>query len=385
MSKKSKKKRGFPVFYTIYWTLVVLVLIAIGIGCRYLWDYCVDYEAVQPKYAAQEYIDIYEKGDISRMIELSGGGIELYDYENASDYEEYVRSILEGKTITCEPAYSSDKTVKKYKAKADGAVFSEFTLKMSDKKSEHGLDMWEFDSMILDMPAPSTTYTCKVLSNYTVYVNGTALSDEFITEDHIETFAAGMKLPSNVYLPEYRVYTYKCHFGEPQIEVRTADGTTAELFEADETGRSLYMELDYCDETAKPKYEEYVLTALKAYETFISEDGSRANALKYVLPKSNMENYIDNYDDKWFTPHKTYDFADETTWNYYKLADNCFCCNAQMVFTMYTSAGKAARYPITTRLYFLYNSNKKAFQIFDYQMLDFDYDVWEETKAAKAE
>ncbi len=384
MTKKKKgKKRGFPVFYTIYWALVICALGAIAYGCVWLWDYCEDYEAVQPKYAAQKYIDIYEKGDISAMLDLTGT-IELYDYETRADYEKYVASLLEGKEITCkiDRESKSSKDRKRYIARADGATFSEFTLKLKDEKSEHGFDQWEFDSMTLDIPAPTATYTAKVLSNYTVYVNGTALSDDFITEDHIATFASGVKLPTNFYTPEYRVYTFRSHFGNLEIRAVDPNEKEADLKQSDETGRNLYMDLEYIDEYAKPKYNDYVITALKAYCTFISEDGSRANALKYVLPSSRMASYIDSYDDKWFTPHARIAFDDETTWNYYKFSDTCFCCNAQMVFTMYTSKGKAARYPITYRLYFMYNSKKEAWQIFDYEAMDFDYEVWEATKAA---
>lgn len=385
MAKKKSKKRCFPVFYTIYWTLVIAALAAIGYGCWYLWGVCEDYEAVQPKYVAEPYQAIYTEGDIERMIELSGGSVELTEFETDQDYVEYIRGLLEGKTVTCTPAYSSDDSVKLYVAKADGAKFSNFTLKKSAEKSEFGFDMWEFAGMTMDIPAPETTYTVKVLSNYKVFVEGVELGENYITERDIPTFAAG-RLPSNIYTPTFHVYTFSAHFGTPEITVVNAEGAEGTLIpdEGSETG--WHMDLEYQDERIKPKMEERVLKAAKHYATFVSEDTTRAGILQFVLKGSKAESKINAYDNDWFTPHARYRFSHEVTHNYYLFADNCFSVDVQMAFHMSTSGGKETAYPCVYRLYWAYSADKEEWYIFDFDLLsEYDYDLHEQLDAAAEE
>lgn len=374
MAKKKNKKRGFPVFYTIYWTLVIAALAGISYGCWYLWNFCEVYESVQPKYVAEPYQAIYTEGRVEEMISLCGGGIELCEYETNEDYVEYVRSLLADKQITCTSAYSSDDSVKLYVAKADGAKFSSFTLVKSAEKTERfEQEQWEFGGMTMDIPAPETTYTVKALSNYDVYVNGTQLSDSYITQANIDTFAAG-KLPSNVYTPTYNVYTFSSHFGVPQISVRTESGEEDVLVQDEDSESGWHMELQYSD-NAKAKMEDYVLKAAKSYCTFISEDTTRAGILQYVLSDSNAAKYINAYDNDWFTPHSRYYFSHEVTYNYYVFAENCFSCDVQMAFHMSASNGKETAYPVAYRFYWGYSTAKEKWLIFDYELIDYDYDL----------
>lgn len=385
MAKKKSKKRGFPVFYTIYWTLVIAALAGIGYGCWYLWNVCEDYEAVQPKYAAEPYQAIYTDGEIERMIELSGGCIELGEFETEQDYVEYIRGLLDGKTVTCTPAYSSDDSQKLYVAKADGAKFSNFTLVKSEEKSEFGFDKWEFGGMTMDIPAPETTYTVKALSNYTVSVNGVELGESYITERDIPTFAAG-KLPSNIYTPTFHVYTFTTHFGVPEIIVRNEAGEEGTLIpdEGSETG--WHMDLEYQDERMRPKLEELVLKAAKSYATFVSEDTTRAGILQYVMDGSNAAAYINAYDNDWFTPHSRYYFSHEITHNYYLFAENCFSVDVQMAFHMSASNGKETAYPCVYRFYWGFSKADEEWLIFDYELLnEYDYDLHEQLDAAAEE
>ena len=383
MARKKSRKRGFPVFYTIYWTLVILAVAGIGYGCWYLWNVCEDYEAVQPKYVAEPYQAIYTEGRIEEMIELSGGCIDLCEYETEQDYVDYIRGLLEGKEVTCTSAYSSDDSVKLYVAKADGAKFSNFTLVKSAETSEYGFDQWEFGSMTMDIPAPETTYTVKILSNYDVFVNGTQLSDSYITEADIETFAAG-KLPGSIYTPTYNVYTFTSHFGTPEISVVNEEGEAGTLIADEDSETGWHMDLEYST-TAKAKMEEYVLKAAKSYCTFISEDTTRAGILQYVVKNSNAADYINAYDNDWFTPHSRYSFSHEVTYNYYVFAQNCFSCDVQMAFHMSASNGKETAYPVAYRFYWAYSTDKEQWLIFDYELIDYDYDLHAQADAAAEE
>ena len=375
MAKKRKKKRGFPVFYTIYWTLVIVALGAIAYGLVYLYNLCADYEAVQPKYAAAEYLAVYEQNDIAKMIELTGG-IPLNAGETTADYEKYVRGVLEGRELSCGPAYSSDDDVKRYVAKADGIVYSEFTLRKTGEKSKFGFDQWAYEGMTMDVAAPEVTYTAKVFSDYTVYVNGEALPDSCVTESGIATFSTG-HLPSNVYNPTFKVYTFSMRFGAPTVTAKNENGEEGALIADEGSASSWHMDFVYSD-ALHDKMHDYVMQAAKAYALFISEDGSRTAALKYVLKGSQMENYINAYDNSWFTPHSRYTITNAVSYDYLPYADNCFSCNVQYVFNIFSSAGKQAKYPTAFRFYFgRVNDN---WLLFDYEIIDFDMELYRSTE-----
>lgn len=385
MAKRKSKKRGFPVFYTIYWTLVIAALAGIGYVCYFGWGWCEAYEQALPKYVAEPYRAIYTEGRVEEMIELCGGCIELKEYETEQDYVDYVKGLLEGKTITCEAEFGTDKDRKVYKAKADGATFSEFTLRKSSEPYDDvyspyefftlSIEKWEFEGMTMDIPAPETTYTVKALSNYQVLVNGMPLSEEYITQRDIETFAAG-RLPGNIYTPTFHVYTFSSHFGAPEISVVNAEGEEGVLIPDEGSANGWHMELEYQDERIRPKMEERVLKAAKAYATFVSEDSTRYNIMQYVLPDSAAEDMINAYDNDWFTPHSNYYFSHEVTHNYYLFADNCFSVDVQMAFHMSASNGKEMAYPCVYRFYWGYSASKEEWLIFDFDLLtDYDYDL----------
>ena len=69
MAKKKSKKRGFPFFYTIYWTLVIAALAGIGYVCYFGWGWCEAYESALPKYVAEPYEAIYTEGCVEEMID----------------------------------------------------------------------------------------------------------------------------------------------------------------------------------------------------------------------------------------------------------------------------------------------------------------------------
>ena len=375
MAKKKKKKRGFPVFYTIYWTLVIAAVAAIAYGLVYLYHLCADYESVQPKYAAAEYLAVYEQNDVGKMIALTGG-IPLNAGETAADYEQYVRGVLEGHTLTCGPAYSPDDDVKRYVAKADGIVYSEFTLRKTGEKSEFGFDKWAYDGMTMDVAAPEVTYKAKVFSDYTLYVNGDPLPEANVTESGIATFSTG-HLPSNVYNPTFKVYTFSMRFGVPSISARNEKGEEGVLIPDEGSASSWHMDFTYSS-AMHDKLHDYVMQVAKAYALFISEDGSRAGVLKYVYKGSQMETYINAYDNTWFTPHSKYTITNAVSYDYYAYADNCFSCNVQYVFNIFSSAGKQAKYPTAFRFYF--GKKNDQWLLFDYEIIDFDMELYRATE-----
>jgi len=204
---------------------------------------------------------------------------------------------------------------------------------------------------------------------------GEELSDEYITQRDIETFAAG-RLPSNIYTPTFHVYTFTSHFGVPDIKVVNAEGTEGVLIADEGSENGWHMDLEYQDERIKPKMEERVLKAAKSYATFVSEDTTRAGILQYVLKGSEAEKKINAYDNDWFTPHARYHFSHEVTHNYYLFADNCFSVDVQMAFHMSSSNGKETAYPCVYRLYWGYSEAKEQWLIFDFDLLsEYDYDL----------
>ena len=68
MAKKKKKKSILKSrFYQIYFVLVALALVAIGIGTAVLTNNLRDYESAQPVYVAERVAALFEDGDYERI------------------------------------------------------------------------------------------------------------------------------------------------------------------------------------------------------------------------------------------------------------------------------------------------------------------------------
>ena len=85
MSKKKKKRA--KLFYPIYFSVLIVVVAAIWYGCELLKPYLTDYEASNPKYAAEDAMRHFETADAETFYRYAQAAHpDLFAYESKEDY-----------------------------------------------------------------------------------------------------------------------------------------------------------------------------------------------------------------------------------------------------------------------------------------------------------
>ena len=225
--RRTVQRRGFPVFYTIYFSVIALVLVASIFGLKLLYDVLGEYESVQPKYTAQQIFDEYfADPDITQLIEMSGA--EYATFESHDEVVKYLAAQLESKTITyAESSAKGDAGTRSYNVFCDGTRFSTFTIKESESATDHGFTTYELGQVRLTFSLPGNSYNFLIPDGYTLYANGVVVGEKYIAGDAITTNA--YKLTEGKLGVKYTPYTVSGFLSAPTFEVKDKGGETAEL------------------------------------------------------------------------------------------------------------------------------------------------------------
>ena len=139
MAKKRRRKKSIwrSTFYRVYFAAVVVGVIAIVIGTRYLNGVLKDYESAQPAHAAQTAARMFEDADYDRIYEYdtSAAGIAAGDREF---YVESMREIASGKQVTWSAGYTSNDDERVYNVLLENEKFAQITLVPSGEVTSRG-------------------------------------------------------------------------------------------------------------------------------------------------------------------------------------------------------------------------------------------------------
>lgn len=344
---KYKGKFKFPYFYTIYGVLMIASFIAIFIGLGALSSYLYDYEKSLPKYIAEDIFNQYYSPCDFGMI-FDKANCEVSELDGRDGFIKHMESETAGKDITYREVSAGLGETKKYIIKAGENKISEFTLKKSGQKNEHGFDMWELDAIKAFYKAENDV-TIKALKGSTVYVNNIPLGDEYLTSDEFTTESA-KHLPAGVPGIVYVKYKVDGLLNVPQVHTLDRRGDSSVLIYDEADG--LYAEqINYDDILGQQQYQ-YVVKAAESYAKYMTRDASLATLRTYFDSTSKIYQLIRTSETYWFTPHIGYEFKDTNVVEFYAYSDDVFSCRYLSTQFIYKSATETFRYPMNLTLYF---------------------------------
>jgi len=184
-SQPQKKKGHFGRFVLIY-TLVFLLIGAVGLGVLYKW--LDSYELSRPQHVMDEFMQGKSEEDWLGVM-LSGSPLSVTGFENG---EEIIRGYFEascrGKEFSYrEAAGVSEKDAPVFTVKAGAADVCRVTLRPTDSVG-FGFNLWTVDkceAYISPYALKSATVEIEAPSDETVSLNGVPLTDLYIVDDHI--------------------------------------------------------------------------------------------------------------------------------------------------------------------------------------------------------
>lgn len=335
-----RKKHRFPIFYTLLILFITAAVIAIECAMNILNDYLADYESAQPKYVAEDIFNRYYKSmDFDALVTLSG--IEIPEFESKESLVRYLHSLYDGKEVTYHSGIAEDKKdetdVKtlRYKVEFDNSAVAEFSIRTGNKKSKNGFDIFEPYQFRFKVTAEKSV-RITAPSNYTVYVNGKKVDKKYIIESDIQTESC-KHMPEGVSGITYCTYQVGDLFFDPEVKVLNPEGKESTLTYNEEKN-TYTSEIVYSD-SLKEQYEEYVLTAIKKYAAYMSNDERFANIKGYFDPSSNLYNNIRTSETSFVIDHSGYYFTDESAREFYAYDENTFSCRVSLTQVL-TKKGK---------------------------------------------
>ncbi len=222
------RAKRFGRFLLIY-SAVFLVLIAVGLAV--FWQYIAAYEHARPEHAMDELLLSLQDGTAAQHIKPL---LEVSAFEDsAAVFDEIAASDFMGQAASFRkmPGQYSD-TSPVYILRLGSTDLFKVTLSpKSGNGAGFGFELWQISQLTL-ADAATKTVTIEAPPEAEVSVNGTALTPDEITDDHVvyDTAAPENRFCGNA----YRVlYTVKGLFDAPEVVVLGADGTALDMEKAE--------------------------------------------------------------------------------------------------------------------------------------------------------
>lgn len=335
-----RRKNRLPKFYIFLILFIAVFVVAVELAMRYLSDYLADYESAQPKYVAEEIFNRYYKSmDFDALITLSG--IEIPEFESKESLVQYLHSLYDGCEVTYHSGISDDKKdetdvkIQRYEVQFGESAVAGFSIKTGAKKTKNGFDVYEPYQFTLRI-APEKSVRVTAPSNYTVYINGKKVEPQYIIESDIQTESC-KHMPEGVSGITYCTYQVDDLYFDPAVKVLNPEGKESAL-SYNEEKKTYTADIVYSD-SLKEQYEETVLTAMKKYAAYMSNDERFSNIKAYFDPASTLYDNIRTSETYFVIDHSGYHFIDVSASEFYAYDENTFSCRVSFTQVL-TKKGK---------------------------------------------
>ena len=298
-------KKKLSMFHIVYLTCVAFSIIAIAIFLLWLNGWVSDYNERIPETVSQKFFDeTFTELDTDKIIEMSG--LTPCEFETNDDLKEYIANNFKDNVSYTSVATGNDGE-KKYIVKSGEYKTAEFTLEKDGKS-------WAVNSLKLFLPE-SGEQVFKVLSTDTLYINGKAVSKDYITST--EPHKSADHLPEWVKAPEWIIYTVKGLVNSPEFSVVDRNGNFPQLFE--ENG--MLVE-NYLFDFLEPEIIERITDGAKQYAICMQNDATKSSLFPYFEKNTDLYDRIMSVENMFVWDHNGYEFEDVETSEFFRYDEN---------------------------------------------------------------
>lgn len=315
-------KKKFPVFYKIYFAVLALLLIAGGVGLFWLRGFLADYEAAQPKHAADAiYAQYYASGDFAALAKKCAGDDPFLSPDALAAY---LTEACAGKELSWSSGTATDGQPT-YVVKAGDVKISSFTLR---QKEEPGARFAQYEADTFACFYQTDTVAVVAPAGYTVSVNGIDLSETYVTEKDLPGEGDHL-LPEGVAGVKYNRYEVTTLSGAPIVTTASSPEGVPAPIAYDETAQ-VWKASPLFDDSLAADHADFAIETAEIYALYLSND----------LPFRSIANYLDLdselYEDVRDTityfviDHDNADFENEVATEFYGYSDDVFSCRVTL-------------------------------------------------------
>lgn len=323
-------------FYRIYFGVVAVALVAIVIGLGWLNGVVADYEIAEPRHVADDVVKLFENGDYDQLYTLDTSAQDIAGGDRAF-YVDSLKTLSAGKRVSWSFASESE-GLRKYAVTLDGAHFADFTLVPSGETTAHGNTLWKLGTVTTNVVTESAVrasdpamapYHIQAPADYTVTIDGAALTEESVIRRDISVLPNPFELPKGVKAPTLVEYGFHSENEKPDIRVTDASGAPMSVTEASE---NIWVCAPMEDADMKAKCQDAVEKLAQRIAKFTSQDLSQGAILESTVPGSPAETQLKRFSNRWAPTHRSVSFENMEVSQFYVLSDDCFACHVSFDF-----------------------------------------------------
>lgn len=348
MTKKNGKKLpvGTFVFYGILLLVSAGVLLTVNyIRTQKLRPYLVNFENSQPKHKCEElYNELFcaKDGtpDWERLYELSG--IEETPFESKTDFCDYMREQIAGKTLGYTET-SGGLEGKKYIVRAGEDKIADFLLV---SKNADGNTVWELGKVNLYFERGAKV-VARTVDGHRLRLGGIPLDDSYLassTETKAEEY-----LPEGVHGARSTLWLADGLLRAPKVDAVNDAGEVFPLVLNEESG--IYEEAAPAMREITEEEKSRVLLCAETYARFMI--GSAKTAELKTCFDENSEIYATvKKSDTWMQNYRGYEFAEETASDFRAYTSDLFSVRISFTLNVKRTNGTVKEFPLDSTFFF---------------------------------
>lgn len=344
MNQTTKKR--FPLFYTIYFSVIALVIIAVAITAGLLAKLLKEYEDAQPKYVAESIYERYFANGIDYGSLLDIAGYELSEFETKDTLVKYLGEQNKGELSYYSVTSGVDASVCKYIVKMGDVKICTFTLE-SEPSEDSRFDHYALADLELYYN-PVECVSVTVPSNAQLYLNGTAVDDKYITESDIKTDSCDY-MPNGVNGITLKRYEVTGLFYQPSLEVKTPTGVDCAVTD---DGEGVYTAAIPYDAELEAEWREKVIEIVKAYAVYMQGDSYFGSISGYFEYGTELYEMIRTVENMFVVSHYSWSFEGESAAEFYRYDENTFSCRVSVTHLLHRWGADDYKDFIDMTLYF---------------------------------
>lgn len=375
--KKRNQKKSFSKFYLVYFSCLVVAILAITVALGVVSNRLAEYESAQPKYVAAEVFARYFEPTVDYSALLTDAVYDADGISSAEITEHLTKVISEGK-LTYSLGSATNENSATYIVKAGNVKIAAINLVLSDETTAHGYATYKFESLelfvsttegttdIIEDTEPVITYTVTVHApeGYSVFVGETALTDSHIV-DYFKNKDVISDLPSDVEGVDYCTYRISGLTDIPEsVTVKDETGADVEC-EYDEDALVCTAGINYSD-ALKEELGDFVTDAITGYAAYMQADSSFSKIKGYFDPDTTLYNSIETAGkDLWMViDHDSYEFTEIEIGEFFALSETVVTCHISFNHILYN--GKSTARPDMIDMYVFLHKTDDGYKIYEW-------------------
>ncbi len=374
--KKRNQKKQFPKFYLIYFACLVISILAITVVLGIISGRLAEYEAAQPKYVAAEIFAKYFEPTVDYSALLADA---VYDAGGATPAEitDHLTKVIADGKLTYSRGSSADEDSATFIVKAGKVKIASINLVPSEETTDHGYQMYKFDSIELFVSVSDTTFvedntdqpvtytvTVHAPEGYSVTVGETALTSSHII-DYFKNKDVIKNLPSDVEGVDYCTYRLSGLSEIPSsVTVKDENGVEVDCDYNEET-LVCTAGINYSD-ALSDELGEFVTKAITGYAAFMQADSSFSKIKGYFDPNTELYDAIEKAGkDLWMViDHDSYEFTDVEVGEFFAFNETTVTCHISFNHILYNGSSTAR--PDEIDMYVFMHKTDDGYKIYEW-------------------